>query len=146
MLLVLEELTNVRATVVELVDQPFLGIELEETQYSWLLTFEWRFRPRQSLLVQHLSTEGLIDGFGPFFDHSADAAGDDFGIATRDSLPPAWSYPMFRPSVSRVPLIFVWPGRIAAGQRFSEEVVSMIDVLPTILELVGLPRTQTPAG
>ena len=48
----------------------FRGIELEETQYSWLLTFEWRFRPKQSLLLQHLSTEGLIDEFGPFSDDS----------------------------------------------------------------------------
>ena len=45
----------------------------------------------------------------------------------------------------RVPLIFVWPARIAAGQRFSEP-VSMIDVLPTVLELAGLPPAETAQG
>ena len=45
--------------------------------------------------------------------------------------------PMFRRSVTAVPLLIVWPGRIAGGQRFSQP-VSMIDVLPTILDLVDL--------
>ena len=71
---------------------------------------------------------------------------DDMGIAIQDSLPPRWSRPMFRPSISRVPLIFVWPGHIAGGQRFSEPVVSMIDVLPTILDLVGLPLPEVMQG
>ncbi len=53
---------------------------------------------------------------------------------------------MFRPSISRVPLIFVWPGHIAGGQRFSGPVVSMIDALPTILELVGLPMPEVMQG
>ena len=33
--------------------------------------------------------------------------------------------------------MFIWPGHIATGQRMSEA-VSMIDVLPTVLALVGL--------
>ncbi len=52
---------------------------------------------------------------------------------------------MFRPSVSRVPLIFIWPGQIPAGQRLSQT-VSMIDVLPTILDLVGLPMPEVMQG
>lgn len=32
--------------------------------------FEWRFRARQSLLLQYLRTNGLIDDFGPFADTS----------------------------------------------------------------------------
>ena len=79
-------------------------------------------------------------------DHSIEAAMDDMGVAIQDSLPPSWSDPILRPSVSRVPLIFVWPGHIAAGQRFNSEVVSMIDVLPTILELVGLPMPDVMQG
>jgi arylsulfatase A-like enzyme len=99
-------------------------------------------------LVERLKAEGewentlLIIGA----DHSTDAAMDDMGIAIQDSLPPRWSRPMFRPSISRVPLIFVWPGHIARGQRFSEPVVSMIDVLPTILDLVGLPLPEVMQG
>ncbi len=52
---------------------------------------------------------------------------------------------MFRPSVSRVPLIFIWPGHIPAGQRLNQT-VSMIDVLPTILDLVGLPMPEVMQG
>ena len=99
-------------------------------------------------LVERLKAEGewentlLIIGA----DHSTEAAMDDMGIAIQDSLPPRWSRPMFRPSISRVPLIFVWPGHIAGGQRFSEPVVSRIDVLPTILDLVGLPMPEVMQG
>jgi len=52
---------------------------------------------------------------------------------------------MFRSSQTRIPLIIVWPERIAAGQRFGEP-VSMIDMLPTILELAGLPMPEVVQG
>jgi arylsulfatase A-like enzyme len=39
----------------------------------------------------------------------------------------------------RVPLVVVWPGQIKPGTT-SSEVVGAIDVYPTVLELVGLPR------
>ncbi len=77
-------------------------------------------------------------------DHSTDAAGGEFGRGMQDSVPPEWG-PMFRSSVSRIPLMVVWPGRIAGGQRFTQP-VSMIDVLPTILDLVGLPRPEVMQG
>ncbi len=102
---------------------------------------------RLGQLVDRLKADGewentlLIIGA----DHSTDAAMDDMGVALADSLPPRWSYPMFRPSVSRVPLIFVWPGRIQGGRRFSQQ-VSMIDVLPTILDLVDLPTPEIMQG
>jgi arylsulfatase A-like enzyme len=67
------------------------------------------------------------------------------GIGVQDSLPPPWSYAMLRPSISRIPLMFIWPGRIEGGQRLSEP-VSMIDVLPTILDLVGLPMPEVMQG
>ncbi len=78
-------------------------------------------------------------------DHSTEAAMDDMGIALSETLPPRWGQPMFRPTISRVPLIVVWPGRIQGGQRFSGP-VSMIDVLPTMLDLVGLPPAETAQG
>ncbi len=98
-------------------------------------------------LVERLKAEGewentlLIVGA----DHSIDAAMADMGLAIQDSLPPEWVYAIFRPSISRVPLIFVWPGHIAGGQRFSGP-VSMIDVLPTMLDLVGLPPPEAMQG
>ncbi|MBW3540814.1 MAG: sulfatase [Planctomycetes bacterium] len=39
----------------------------------------------------------------------------------------------------RVPLIVTWPGKIRAG-AVSSEVVSSIDLYPTVLELLGLPK------
>ncbi len=53
-----------------------------------------------------------------------------------DPLPPPWG-PMFRSSVARIPLIVVWPERIAPGQRFADP-VSMIDLLPTTIDLTGV--------
>jgi arylsulfatase A-like enzyme len=61
-----------------------------------------------------------------------------------EPFPPSWG-PMFRSSQTRIPLIVVWPERIAGGQRFSEP-VSMIDVLPTTLDLVGLPMPEVIQG
>ena len=52
---------------------------------------------------------------------------------------------MFRPTISRVPLMFVWPGHIEGGQRIAPP-VSMIDVLPTLLDLVGLPAAEIAQG
>jgi arylsulfatase len=78
-------------------------------------------------------------------DHSTLSAGSDQAIALQDSLPPRWDWPMFRPTISRVPLLFVWPGRIPGGQRFSQP-VSMLDVLPTALDLVDLPEPEVMMG
>jgi arylsulfatase A-like enzyme len=106
-------------------------------------------------LVDRLKAEGewentlLIVGS----DHSIRAAMADMGIALQDSLPPCFlapasgrCTPIFRPSISRIPLLFVWPGHITGGQRFNVPVVSMLDVLPTILDLVGLPLPEAMLG
>jgi len=47
-------------------------------------------------------------------------------------------------STLRVPLIFHWPGRVAAGE--SLRAARLIDVAPTILDLVGLPRLVDAGG
>ena len=52
---------------------------------------------------------------------------------------------MLRSGVSAVPMIFVWPDRVGGGQRFSQP-VSMIDVLPTALDLAGLPLPEVLQG
>ena len=98
-------------------------------------------------LVERLKAEGQWENTLLIIaaDHSTRAAMDDMGIASRDSLPPRWGQPMFRPTISRVPLIVVWPGHIQAGQRFDSP-VSMIDVLPTLLDLVGLPPAEIGQG
>jgi len=42
-------------------------------------------------------------------------------------------------------MIFVWSGKIAAGRRIAEP-VSMIDMLPTVLDLAGLPAPEVTQG
>ena len=98
-------------------------------------------------LVDRLKAEGewentllIIGG-----DHSIRAAFATMGVALSDSLPPRWSWPRLRPTHSRVPLMFVWPGHIEGGQRIAHP-VSMIDVLPTLLDLVGLPAAEIAQG
>lgn len=54
-----------------------------------------------------------------------------------------WKSNFYEQSV-RVPLIFSWPGQIEPGQ-FSE-VVSLLDVVPTVLDLVGADRPDNLDG
>jgi arylsulfatase A-like enzyme len=53
--------------------------------------------------------------------------------------------PHIHPFATRVPLMFVWPGHIEGGRRIRTP-VSMIDVLPTLLDLTGLPQPQVRQG
>jgi arylsulfatase A-like enzyme len=48
-------------------------------------------------------------------------------------------------SVLRVPLIFSMPSRIASGKRVSR-VVENVDILPTVLSIVGLPALEQASG
>jgi len=104
---------------------------------------------RLGQLIDRLKAEGewentllIIGG-----DHSIMAAADDMGLLLNDSLPPPWNegQPLLRPTISRVPLMFVWPGHIEGGQRI-DPAVSMIDVLPTLLDLLGLPPAEIAQG
>jgi arylsulfatase A-like enzyme len=83
-------------------------------------------------------------------DHSVAAGAWDYNLLMRDPIPPhvgadLTGIPMLRSGVSRIPLIVVWPGHIAGGQSFSQP-VSMIDMLPTILDLVDLPMPEVMQG
>jgi arylsulfatase A-like enzyme len=83
-------------------------------------------------------------------DHSVCAGAMDYNLLMRDPIPPHVEYddpaiPIFRSGVSRIPLIVVWPGHIAGEQSFSQP-VSMIDMLPTILDLVDLPMPEVMQG
>ncbi len=76
---------------------------------------------------------------------AADHAYESAGLPLLDPEPLKWDHPILAAQVSRIPMIFVWAGKIAAGQRFSQP-VSMIDMLPTILELAGLPAPEIAQG
>jgi len=68
-----------------------------------------------------------------------------FGRGMLDPEPPDWEGALLDSFNTRIPLIFVWPGHIAGGQRFDQP-VSMIDVLPTVLDLLGLPAPEVLQG
>ena len=68
-----------------------------------------------------------------------------FGRGLLDPEPPEWEGALFGAFNTHIPLIFVWPDRIAGAQRFSQP-VSMIDILPTVLDLVGLPPPNLTQG
>ncbi len=51
-------------------EDDFRGLELKDTQGTFLAAAEWRFLPRQSFLVQLLITEGLIENLDSFSDTS----------------------------------------------------------------------------
>jgi arylsulfatase A-like enzyme len=61
-----------------------------------------------------------------------------------DPFPPQWGSCYYTYTYG-IPMIVVWPENIAPGQRFSQP-VSMIDMLPTILELAGLPMPEVMQG
>jgi arylsulfatase A-like enzyme len=98
-------------------------------------------------MVQRLKAEGEWENtlLVVAADHSMMSAGADLGLSLQETLPPRWNNPIFRPSISRIPLLFVWPGHIKGGQRF-DQLVSLIDVLPTILDLVDLPMPEVMMG
>jgi len=68
-----------------------------------------------------------------------------FGRGLFDPQPEAWQGALFDAYATRVPLVFIWPARIEGGRRFDQP-VSMIDVLPTLLELAGLPAPEIAQG
>lgn len=74
-------------------------------------------------------------------DHGSGAA----GVPRLNPKSPKYSGPHLASQNSRVPMIFVWSGRIAGGLRISQP-VSMIDMLPTILDLTGLPAPEIAQG
>ena len=78
-------------------------------------------------------------------DHGHIAGSYHFGVGLVDPLPPMWEIAMASSYHTRIPLVIVWPTRIRGGQRFDQP-VSMIDVLPTVLDLVGLPMPDVMQG
>ncbi len=96
-------------------------------------------------LVNRIKALGEWDN--TIFILAADHSHDNAGLKSMASMAaPVWhEQAIFSPWESRIPMIVVWPGRIAAGQRFSQP-VSMIDMLPTIVDLAGLPRPEITQG
>ena len=62
-----------------------------------------------------------------------------------DARRPKYDAPLLAAHHSRIPMVFVWPEKIAPGRRFPQP-VSLIDMLPTILDLAGLPPAEICQG
>ncbi len=76
---------------------------------------------------------------------AADHGQHESGLVRLDKYPPPGQHTHLRPEHTRIPMIFVWQGHIAGGQRFTQP-VSMIDMLPTLLDLAGLPLPDVMQG
>jgi arylsulfatase A-like enzyme len=93
-------------------------------------------------LVERLKANG--DWEHTIFIVAADHSSYFSGLRMLDPLPAEWA-PLLSSFNTRIPLIVVWPGYIAPGQRFSQP-VSMIDILPTVLNLVDLSLPEVMQG
>jgi len=99
-------------------------------------------------LVAHLKANGTWENtllvIGADHGHPAGTFAR-WGRGLIEPQPEPWQGALFDSFATHVPLMVVWPGHIAGGQRFAQP-VSMIDVLPTILDLVGLPAPEVAQG
>jgi arylsulfatase A-like enzyme len=68
-----------------------------------------------------------------------------FGRGLIEPQPDDWEGALADSYRTRIPLILVWPGRLPGGWRLTER-VSMIDILPTVLDLAGLPAPEAMQG
>jgi len=68
-----------------------------------------------------------------------------FGRGMLDPQPDDWEGALADSYRTHVPLIVLWPGHLQGGLRVDQP-VSMIDVLPTVLDLAGLPAAAIQQG
>jgi arylsulfatase A-like enzyme len=76
---------------------------------------------------------------------TADHGQHEAGLTMVDPPIPAGQHTHIRPEHTWIPLSIVWPGRIPGGERI-RDAVSLIDVLPTVLDLAGLPPAEMAQG
>jgi len=100
----------------------------------------WRFVERLKAIGEWNHTLLIVAA-----DHGHIAGSQHFGVGLADPLPPPWEIAMASSYHTRVPLMMLWPARIPGGQRFDEP-VSMLDILPTVLDLAGLPMPDVMQG
>jgi arylsulfatase len=93
--------------------------------------------------VERLKSEGEWDH--TLFIVAADHGSYGAGLLPLDPMSAAWGIPNLATYVTHIPLIVSWPGRIKPGLRFSQP-VSLIDLLPTVLDLAELPAPDLQQG
>jgi len=62
-------------------------------------------------------------------------------LSDNGMLPPGAKRSLYDSS-TRTPLIFNWPGKIQSGFVDQKHLVSSIDIMPTVIEAVGLPEVK----
>ena len=104
------------------------------TRKDWALGLESAQRSDQCMgeIVARLKKEGL-------YDNTAIVITADHGVA----LPRAKQF-LYDDGL-RIPLIIRWPARAKAGM-VSDELVSNVDIVPTMLAIAGLPIPKTIQG
>ena len=68
-----------------------------------------------------------------------------FGRGLIEPQPEDWEGALSDSYRTRVPLVVMWGDRLPKGLRI-EQTVSMLDILPTVLELAGLPPAEVQQG
>ena len=68
-----------------------------------------------------------------------------FGRGMVEPPPPPWEGALADSWRTWVPLVVSWPGHLPAGVRIDQP-VSLLDLLPTVLELAGLPAAPVQQG
>jgi arylsulfatase A-like enzyme len=76
---------------------------------------------------------------------TADHGQHESGLVMVDPPIPDGNHTHLRPEQNGIPLLIVWPGHIPGGMRFRDP-VSLLDLLPTLLDLVGLPPAEMAQG
>jgi len=76
---------------------------------------------------------------------ASDHGQHESGLVRVNPYAPQGQHTHLRQEHTGIPLLFVWPGHIPGGQRFRDP-VSMIDLLPTVLEFIGLPPPEVMQG
>lgn len=88
-------------------------------------------------LLEGLSARGLLDNTLFVFTSDHGEGLGDHGLMGHIS--------QLYDTLLEVPLMLTWPGRLPAG-RVVDEPVALVDVFPTIVELVGAPGPADPSG
>ena len=85
----------------------------------------------------YAAVEKMDAELGSVYDAAREMLGDTFFLHTSDHglQMPFGKWNLYDAGI-QVPMIAVWPGRVAAGSR-TEAMVQWIDILPTLIELAG---------
>ncbi|MBM4437509.1 MAG: sulfatase-like hydrolase/transferase [Actinobacteria bacterium] len=107
--------------------EEFQARELQAAYYAMIELVDEQF----GRLLEALAASGQAQHTVVIFTSDHGEAAGDYGLTQKGCR--------FFDGLTRVPLVWRWPGHFPAGRR-SDALVELTDLAPTILELAGLPR------